>query len=129
MFYEQDYIMRMIHELVRTLLKLLFHIDSVSDVSQQFDNEVEQAQYEQLLRLVDEGKINEAENMLFSVLSNYGKDNYKLALLFYDYLNRFDDDYLNKYDFSRDEIELGIKETAKICGCFELVDCFFPQST
>ena len=125
MFYQQDYIMRMLHELVRTLLKLLFNIDSVSDATQQLDNEAERAQYEQLLKLVDEGRINEAENVLFSILGHHGKDDFKLALLFYDYLNGLDDDYLNKCDFSREEIELGIKEAAKLCGCSEFVDCFY----
>lgn len=124
MNYEQDYIMRMIYELIRTMLKLLFNIDNTDYTVNQFDNEVTQAQYTELTKLVKLGKINEAENRLFIILEKAEKENLKLALLFYECLNELDDDCLNESDYSRAEIELGIKTVAQMYGYEEFANTF-----
>lgn len=124
MNYEQDYIMRMIYELIRTMLKLLFNIDNTDYTVNQFDNEVTQIQYTELTKLVKLGKINEAENRLFIILEKDEKENLKLALLFYECLNELDDDCLNESDYSRAEIELGIKTVAQMYGYEEFANTF-----
>lgn len=68
--YEQDYIMRLIKELVRAVPKLIFHIDTESPTEELLkDSEVETT-LDALLDMVDEGKINEAENAVYEITEN-----------------------------------------------------------
>lgn len=129
MFYEEDYIMRMIKEYIQVLLKLIFNIDTIESTSSFFESEETQAQYNELIRLVDERKINEAENKLYEMLETDKQENLKLSLLFYDYLNSLDDDHLQKADFSRAEIELGIKTVARMYGYDNFLDTLFIPHT
>lgn len=66
--FENDYIMRLITEMVRALLRLLFHtdIDSLA-IEIVKDNEVKSTVTD-LLDLLDDGQINEAENKLSDIL-------------------------------------------------------------
>ena len=61
----QDYIVRLIHEMVRMVLKILFNI-TVEECEQQIEENQEQSEmYSKLKFLINNGKINEAENLLF----------------------------------------------------------------
>lgn len=55
--YEQDYIMRLIKELVRAILKLIFHIDTESPIEELLKDSEVKATLDALLDMVDEGKI------------------------------------------------------------------------
>ena len=60
---KQDYLMRLIHEMVRTIMKLIFNIDEKTvDIEQELKETSDL--YGRLLKLADEGKINEAEKLL-----------------------------------------------------------------
>ena len=63
--FEQDYIMRLIKEMVRTILKLLFNIDTESPTAELLEGKEEKETLENLLDMIDAGKINEAENSLY----------------------------------------------------------------
>ena len=63
--YEQDYIMRLIQEMVRVILKLLFNIDTESPSAELIEDAEEKQTLESLLDMVDDGRINEAENSLY----------------------------------------------------------------
>lgn len=58
--FEQDYVMRLIKEMVRAILKLLFNIDIESPTVDLLENREEKEALENLLDMVDAGKINEA---------------------------------------------------------------------
>ena len=107
--FEQDYVMRLIKEMVRAILKLLFNIDTESPTVELLENKEEQETLENLLDMVDAGEINEAENRLYDLTSNTDMNSLKIALLFYSYLNDKTDDFLEVNDFSRDEIKLGLE--------------------
>ncbi len=62
---------------------------------------------------MEQGKINEAENLLFENLDTDNKRYMELALDFYERLNNFEDDFLEENNFSREEIEEGLKEIFK----------------
>lgn len=118
---QKDYIMRIIHEMVRTVLKLIFHIDEVKEEELVFLEGTDRDFYQQLCLLAEEGKINQAENMLYENLESEGPEtggleNLKLALAFYDYLNGKDNDFLDSHDFSREEVVEGIKDVMKLYG-------------
>ncbi|MDR3318591.1 MAG: DUF6483 family protein [Clostridiales bacterium] len=68
-----------------------------------------------LYALIGEGKINEAENMLFDELKLFSSaDVYLAGLDFYEYLNRLPDKELEAANFTRAEIEQGLSDLLKI---------------
>ena len=76
--FEQDYIMRLIKEMIRAILKLLFHIDS--EVSTDLLENEEKTALETLLNMADAGCINEAENQIFEIVDAGDKDSLKMVL-------------------------------------------------
>lgn len=122
--FEQDYVMRLIKEMVRTILKLYFNIDTENPAIELLENEETKNELNELLKMIDDGNINLAENQLCEMTSDGSKENLKLALLFYSYLNDKDDEFLLAHDFSRDEIKQGIKDLASRYGIKEMIDVF-----
>lgn len=107
--FEQDYIMRQIHQFIRVLVKMLFNIDSEIPTSQLLEYTNSKGTAEDLLRKIDDGNINEAENELFELIEDKSKDGLFTGIVFYSHLNDKDDDFLESNDFSRDEVEDGIR--------------------
>ncbi len=125
---KEDYIMRIIHEAVRTLLKLLFNIDEEKEDEIEFEDiELEKA-HRRLKLLAQEGKINEAENQLWELLDGSDREAFKLALLFYDYINTFEEEQLDAAGYSREEIDEGILAVAKNYGYEGMVGALLEQS-
>lgn len=114
--FEQDYIMRLIREMVRALLKLLFHIDTQSPTADMFEDTEMKKQAEYLQRLVDDGKINEAEQELFDMVDRNNRNILGVALVFYSYLNDKEDGWLTENGFSREEIKQGIEDIVSAYG-------------
>lgn len=125
--FEQDYVMRLIKEMVRAILKLLFNIDTESPTEELLENKEEKETLENLLDLVDAGNINEAENKLWDLTSAADLNSLKVALLFYSYLNDKNDDFLQANDFSRDEIKLGMKNVADSFGLSSIAQIFLTD--
>ena len=116
-YYEKDYIMRLIHGIAQMLAYLYFGkkgemLPVVMGQEAQEDNDY-------LLRLIDGGQVNSAENKLFKLIeSSVWDDDQKAALIisFYDYLNGKKDDFLERAGFSRDEILSGLEEALRMVG-------------
>ena len=125
--FEQDYVMRLIKEMVRAILKLLFNIDTESPTVELLENKEEQETLENLLDMVDAGEINEAENRLYDLTSNTDVNSLEIALLFYSYLNDKTDDFLEVNNFSRDEIKLGLENVADIFGLSSIAKMFLTD--
>lgn len=125
---ENDYMMRIIHEMVRTLIMLIFHKDQETEEELIFLDGVNQDFYQRLRQLSDEGKINEAENMLYQSLEENEGDregtmeNLKVSLAFYDHLNSKSNDFLEAHNYSREEVEEGILSVMKLYGYGELAE-------
>lgn len=117
---EKDYVLRMIKELIRAIIKLIFHVDTQAPTAEILSTSESQQTTTLLISLVDEGKICEAENMLFEIADWENKDNIGIALLFYSYLNDQSDEFLVKHNFSREEIRLGLQTIVSKCG----ISCF-----
>ena len=114
--YEQDYIMWLIKEMVRALLKLLFNIDAQSPSVELLEDAEEKQALENLLDMIDEGKINEAENSLYDSVENMDKSGLEMALLFYSYLNDKSDAFLEEHDFNRIEVKQGLESITSRYG-------------
>ncbi len=122
--YEQDYIMRLIKEMVRTILKLLFNIDTESPSSELLEDAEEKQTLESLLDMIDEGRINEAENSLYDSIENLDKSGLEIALLFYSYLNDKSDEFLEEHDFNRDEVKQGLEDITSRYGVSGFAEMF-----
>ena len=123
--FEQDYIMRMIKEMVRLFLKFLFNINTDSPTAELLENEQKQGILNNLTNMIDEGNINKAENELYSIIENGEKDDLEMVILFYSYLNEKDDDFLSEHDFSREEVKDGLKTVLSKYGFESLSELLF----
>lgn len=119
---EQDYIMRIIHEVIRTFLKLVFHMDEEKPEEVQFADSEMAGSFETLCAMADRGEINEAENILYEELEEGNLEYLKMAVLFYEHLNKMSNEYLEKCDFSRQEVADGMKQMMKRYGYDSLAD-------
>ncbi|MFV0364767.1 MAG: DUF6483 family protein [Suipraeoptans sp.] len=108
---QKDYVMRLIQELVQSLLRIVFKTDTSNT---DYMEELSQDNREKLKRwykLIDDGDIDHAENELIEDRAD-DMENFKLSLLFYGYLNEKSNEYLEGHDFSRVEIADGIRDIA-----------------
>lgn len=94
------------------------------------ENAAQEDLYQKFLRMVDHGKINEAENELIDYIEQnvlYGEDGRKewdgqdlsvleMALCVYGYMNDKEDDFLCENDYSREEIQDGIEGILSMYG-------------
>lgn len=123
--FEEDYIMRMIKEMVVAILKLLFNIDKDSPTGEMLENEQDQKALNNLIDMIDEGEINKAENELYSIIESGEKEDLKIAILFYSHLNSKDDDFLSDHNFSREEVKTGLQDVLSKYGYEGMTDIFF----
>lgn len=122
--FEQDYIMRLIKEMVRVILKLVFHIDTDSPSSELLKEKDAKNVLDNLLELVDSGNINEAENKLFEIAKDSNMQNLEISLLFYSHLNDKSNDFLEEHGFSREEVKQGIQDLTSKYGIDSMIEAF-----
>ena len=124
---EQDYIMRLIKELIRALLKVIFHTDLDMPSVEMLKDAQRRCALEELLNLMDNGEINEGENRLSELLEDGGGEELALALLFYSHLNEKSNDFLEAHDFSREEIKAGLEDALQSQGLSEMAEAFLSE--
>lgn len=124
---KKDYLMRLISEMVRAVLKMLFNIDTDSPSSDLLEDAEQKETLDKLLEMANQGEINEAENCIYEMTSDGNFDNLKIALIFYSYLNEKSDVFLEAHDFSRDEIEFGMKEMVSKYGLDRIGELFLKE--
>ncbi|MFT9077657.1 DUF6483 family protein [Ethanoligenens sp.] len=115
--FENDYMMRQIEDIVKALGKVLFEQHSGTDGlfdEQGVLSETSFLSY-RLNRLIGDGQINEAENLLFDTIADDPKPDYlRVALDFYATLEKRSDAELTASQFSRQEILDGLQSIKKI---------------
>jgi hypothetical protein len=110
MFYENDWVMRQINMLVQFAARVIFHKDTVEyDIKDETNLTGTDDLYLQIQKLLREGKICEAEDLLFENRSDT-EAYLTLALDFYQKLSKMSDEELEQRNFSRQEIYDGLKE-------------------
>lgn len=122
--FEQDYVMRLIKEMVRAILKLLFNIDTDSPSAELLKDSEEEQTLDELFDMIDEGFINEAENRIYEITEESKKIDLEIALLFYSYLNDKSDQFLEEHNYSRDEIKTGLKDVTARYGVDGFIEMF-----
>ena len=127
MFEEKDYYMRIVHELVRMLIRLVFNKDIDRDGEEAVPLEVLE-KYKKLISMIDDGQINEAENLLLDGLEPDSRAYFELALMFYEKLNGKTDEFLEEHEYSREEVTDGIKYVVDFYGYGSLMDAFVDEN-
>lgn len=122
--YKEDYIMRLIHEMIEAILRMLRKGDVTPGEEQEIEDALTKERYGALLELVKAGCIEEAENSLYDMLDSNDRNTLELAMLFYDYLNTLEDEFLIRSGFDREEIEEGVKSVCRMFGLAGLTDAF-----
>lgn len=122
---EKDYIMRMIKELTRVLFSLMFG-KQYKSVELQSENkyEVSGKALEEFQDMVDEGLVNEAENVLLENMDYSNEQEIVAAILFYQYVSEKDADFLAQHNYSREEALDGLKRLAEKSGYGEMSEIF-----
>lgn len=119
---EKDYIMRMIKEMVSVLFSILLGKQYVSvDEERKNGYEVSGTDLNDLLDMIDNGQINEAENLMLDDIDYSDKKGVAAALLFYQYLSEKKKDFLQDHDYSDEEILEGAKQVLKKAGYGDIV--------
>jgi hypothetical protein len=115
--YEEDWIMRQIKLIVAAIARIALGKDVALYEMQDEAGQTEADKLHlYLLRLIDEGKAGEAEDLLFESLDAADSDLLLLALDFYQRLNALSNEALQQMDFSRQEIYDGLREVEAIYG-------------
>jgi len=123
----QDFLMRQIEIMARTLAKLIFDKDTTEYIILHEDGFSEtDLILKELIGLIGEQKINEAENLLFEYIraeialneANHDMPEERIyleiAIDFYSRLNNLSDKFLAACGFERSEIDDGMREVAEI---------------
>ena len=124
---QDDYILRQIREMVRAVMKMLFQVESPELTPEVLEDRETRETLESLLALMEEGKIDEAENRLYYLTSGEDDEerkNLEAGLLSYYALNGKSDDFLEEHDFSREEIMTGIQDLADRYGLSGIAEAF-----
>ena len=114
---EEDYIMRIIKEMVRVLFSLMLGKQYKSvDLQEENKYEVSGKALEEFKKMIDEGFINEAENILLESIDYTQKREVLAAILFYQYISEKDIDFLEAHNYSKEEALDGIRRLAEKQG-------------
>ena len=107
---ETDYVMRTIQDMARAIAKILFGKDTYAYDFEDFENHTDtDLMYLMLDRMIREGKINQAENILLEKFDPANEKYREMAVDFYGKLNEFGDEFLEANGYSRIEIGDGLK--------------------
>ncbi len=125
---EKDYIMRIIKEMVRVLFSLLFGKQYQSvELPEENAFEVSGKSLDEFKKMVDQGLVNEAENLLLEDLDDTKKEEMLAAILFYQYISEKNNDFLAAHHYSKEEALDGIKELAKRAGYGQVCELFLSS--
>lgn len=122
--FEKDYIMRIVKEMVRMLLKLLFDIDTTRSMEDVIKEAEEKQTLDRLIKMIDEGFVNEAENELYEITLDGDRTHLKTALIFYYHLSEKDEDFLSRHGYTQEEVKEGVEDLIDRYGVKDIADLF-----
>jgi hypothetical protein len=122
MQYEQDYIMRMIRQVIHALIGVLLNKKTTPEyeIPANRQQNTDDNLFQRLAVLADQGKICAAENILLEALDSGSDEAFMTGLQFYDHVNDYDDDFMEVNNFSREEIRQGILGLAEQMGKYAM---------
>ena len=114
---KQDYLMRMIHDVVRGLALVLTGKREVRyELPEENQRTEAEKRYAGILEMADRGEINEAENILLGDCPQETPGYGIMIADFYQHLDEYEDDFLEDHGYSREEILEGLEGLAQEYG-------------
>lgn len=113
MHYEEDWLMRQINVMTNLIFQALLKKEVKTE--EIFETDLTKIS-RHIHKLLDLGEINESENYLFDNMEMNNLEYLKLGVKFYERLNEMTDEELKDKNFSRKEIEMGLKELMEVYG-------------
>ena len=120
MFIQQDWLMRQIEMMVSTVLRLAgLELSQESAQGEELRQSGSDWLEQELTSLLNQGRVGEAEDLLFEHLKPGDKDALAAALGFYQQANALTDAELEAQDFTREELMEGLEQAVTRYGlCF-----------
>lgn len=126
--FEQDYLMRQIKEFIAVIMKMLFGAELKSaDELIAYQHSSSGGGNDLLYRMIDDGRIREAEMLLYESMDSKTADNLLKGYSFYQYLCQKDDQFLEAHDYNRSMIADGVRRLAALFGAGHLADLFLTE--
>lgn len=123
LFDEKDYIMRIIQEMVRVLFSLIMGKQYTSvELPDENKFEVSGKKLKDLLAMVDNGEINDAENIILSDLDYSNRDDIIASVIFYNHISEKEESFLLRNNYTKEEILDGLKQLAQKAGYSSVID-------
>lgn len=125
--YEQDYIMRVNRDVIRTMAKLLLNKD-IDSPEVSFSDELkseEKRSLESVNGQTDMGNLHALEQEIWKLMEEGKERALEKALLFYSYLNEQNEEYLASQDFNREDIKTGLMQIASKYGVDSVVGLMY----
>ncbi len=126
--FEQDYFMRLVRDLVRAAVKLIFHIETEEISPYMIENPETRQTAENLIETSLSGNIRLAEEELSGLLAQNTLENLLIGLTFYSRLSELDEDFLTEHQFSTEEIKNGLQSLLRQYGLGAMAETFFFEN-
>lgn len=117
MIESNDWLLKQINMVSEFLQKLFTDMETNRKLNENEQYQKDSFEFERLLEnLIEEDKINDAENILFEKLETNNLMYATIATRFYDKLKGLSDEKLQKSNYSRDEILQGLNDMCDMFG-------------
>lgn len=125
--YEQDYIIRMNNEVIRTLAKLLLNKDIGAPVD--ISEGVIKSENKKMLEAANGqsgiDNIKKMEEEILTLVDANKEGALEKALVFYGYLNELPEDTLLSKNYSHEKMKKGLKAIAERYGILNVIDLIY----
>ncbi|BFL76864.1 hypothetical protein GKF99_00730 [Finegoldia sp. BIOML-A2] len=117
MIESNDWLLKQINVVSEFLQKLFTDMETNRKLNENEQYQKDSFEFERLLEnLIEEDRINDAENILFEKLETNNLMYATIATRFYDKLKGLSDEKLQKSNYSRDEILQGLNDMCDMFG-------------
>ena len=117
MIESNDWLLKQINVVSEFLQKLFTDMETSIKLNENEQYQKDSFEFERLLEnLIEEDRINDAENILFEKLETNNPMYATIATRFYDKLKGLSDEKLQKSNYSRDEILQGLNDMCDMFG-------------
>ena len=117
MIESNDWLLKQINVVSEFLQKLFTDMETNRKLNENEQYQKDSFEFERMLEnLIEEDRINDAENILFEKLETNNLMYATIATRFYDKLKGLSDEKLQKSNYSRDEILQGLNDMCDMFG-------------
>ncbi|MDU2499707.1 DUF6483 family protein [Finegoldia magna] len=117
MIESNDWLLKQINVFSEFLQKLFTDMETSRKLNENEEYQKDSFEFERLLEnLIEEDRINDAENILFEKLETNNLMYATIATRFYDKLKGLSDEKLQKSNYSREEILQGLNDMCDMFG-------------